>query len=146
MKITFLFFIVFFVVACARSGYTPITENESCSKKYNSKLKRNIYLFVDEMPEFPGGLREMSRHALKNVSFINDNGDIQGRIRFEMIIDVDGAILDEKIIDKEPDEYTLTDKQVLKNVRSMPKWKPGKCKNRKVPVRVFFPIIVELSE
>jgi protein TonB len=146
MKTTFLFVIVFFVLGCARPGYAPITENESCSKKYNSKLKRNIYLFVDEMPEFPGGLRGMSRHALKNVGFINDNRDIQGRIRFEMIIDVDGAILDEKIIDKEPDEYTLTDKQVLKNVRSMPKWKPGKCKNRKVPVRVFFPIIVELSE
>lgn len=146
MKITFLFVIVFFLLGCARTGYTPITENESCSKKYHSKLKRNIYLFVDEMPEFPGGLREMSRHALKNVGFINDDGGIQATIRFEMIIDVDGAILDEKIIDKEPDEYTLTDKQVLKNVRSMPKWKPGKCKNRKVPVRFFFPIRVNLSQ
>ena len=134
------------MLGCARPGYGPITENESCSKKYNSKLKRNIYLFVDEMPEFPGGLREMSRQALKNVDFINDDGRIQATIRFEMVIDVDGAILDEKIIDKEPDAYTSTDKQVLKNVRSMPKWKPGKCKNRKVPVHVFFPMSVNLSQ
>ncbi len=49
-------------------------------------------------------------------------------------------------MDKEPDAYTSTDKQVLKNVRSMPKWKPGKCKNRKVPVRVFFRIRANISQ
>ncbi|NRF40303.1 energy transducer TonB [Pedobacter foliorum] len=146
MKIMFLFAIVFYLLGCARPGYTPVAENMSCSKEYNSKLKRNIYQFVDQMPEPPGGLRELLRYATRNVDFINDDGTIQGSVKFEMIIDVDGAILEEKITGKEFEAYTSTDKKVLKNIRSMPKWKPGKCKNRKVPVRVGFPMSVCLSQ
>ena len=58
MKILFLLGLLF-SVGCAHKGYRTLTGNVSCSKKYDSKLNRNIYTIVDEMPEFPGGLGAM---------------------------------------------------------------------------------------
>lgn len=138
MKILILSFGVFFLLGCAYSGYTPITENNSCEKKYDSKLKRNIYSYVDEFPEPPGGLDVFIKYVIRNRTI--DEKDIQVTLKFEIVIDADGAVIDEKILGKEPDAYAVADKELLKMLHVMPKWKPGKCKGRKVSFRYPFRI------
>ncbi len=44
-------------------------------------------------------------------------------------------------MDKAPQEITVTEKEALKLFSTMPKWEPGTCKGKAVPVRVQLPII-----
>ena len=143
MKTLILFIGVVFLLGYARLGYTPVTENNSCVKQYNSKLKRNIYSYVDEFPEFPGGIEALMKYIRKNRTI--DENYIQGTLKFEVIIDVDGTVIDEIIPGKEPDAYSISDKDLLKILHVMPKWKPGKCKNRNVPFRYPFLIHINIS-
>ena len=69
MKTLILFIGVVFLLGYARLGYTPVTENNSCVKQYNSKLKRNIYSYVDEFPEFPGGFEAFIKKICKKRTF-----------------------------------------------------------------------------
>ena len=130
-----LFVLVFLLLSCAQHSYTSKTEDNTCIKQYDSKLKRNIYSYVDQMPEFTGGVDEFMKYISKNKPAY-DEKNIQGTLVFEFVVDVNGAIIDEKIPTKKAEDYTAWDKGLLKVVRSMPKWKPGQCKKRKVPVRI----------
>ena len=143
METLILFLGLFFLLGSSPHGYTPIAENNSCVKEYNSKLNRNIYSYVGEFPEFPGGIEALMKYISKNRTI--DTNYIQGTLKFEIIIDVDGAIIDEKIPGKDPDTYTVADKDLLKTLRMMPKWKPGKCEKRKVPFRYPFLIHINIS-
>lgn len=123
----------------AQSVQTPKNEDTLCLKKYDPKLKKDVYSFVDERPEFPRGQDSMMMFIMKNRSFAA-NRSSQSSVRFEFVIDVDGTILDEKIGNKEPNDYTLVDKDFIRIIGLMPKWRPGKCKNRTVPFREFIKI------
>lgn len=142
MKILFLLGLLF-SVGCAHQGYRPVTGNVSCLKKYDSKLNRNIYTIVDEMPEFPGGLGAMKSYVIRNMSF--DDKNIQGTLRFEIVIDTDGTVVDEKIPGKELADYSSSDKELLRVLSLMPKWKSGACKNQKVAVRMPMKIYINWS-
>jgi len=129
------------LLGSAQSVQTPKNEDTLCLKQYDPKLKKDVYSFVDERPEFPGGQDSMMFFIVKNRSSAARES-IQSMVRFEFVIDVDGTILDEKIYNKEPAGYTLLDKDIIRIIRLMPKWKPGKCKNRIVPFRMFIKINV----
>jgi hypothetical protein len=143
MKTLILSLGLFFLLGSAHRGYQLVEENNSCIKQYNSKLKKDIYSYVDEFPEFPGGLQALMKYLSKNRRI--DTNEILGTLKFEIIIDVDGSVIDERIPGKEPSAYTVADKDLLKILRMMPKWKPGKCENQKVPFRYPFLIHICLS-
>lgn len=143
MRILILSFGVFFLQGCTHFGYTPVTGNSSCLRQYDSKLKMNIYSYVDEFPEPPGGLDAFSKYLMRNRTI--DENDIQATLKFEIVIDADGVVIDEKILEKELDAYTVADKELLKRLKVMPKWKPGKCKNRKVAFRYPFRVSLHPS-
>lgn len=116
----------------AQSVKTTKTDSTLCVKDYNAKLKKDVYSSVDEMPEFPeGDLGVMSfihkHRSLKGVK------DPQSLIKFEIVIDVDGTVIDQKIPNKEPRDYTALEKEYIRVIKLMPKWKPGKCKGKTVP-------------
>lgn len=142
MKVLVLSFGVFLLLVCAHSDYTPIAESNSCTKQYDSKLKMNIYSYVDQFSEFPGGIDSLLKYTSKNRPLTN-GGHIQGTIRFEIVIGVDGAVLDEKIPGKKISDYAAVDKQLIRKLRIMAKWKPGECKNQKVPFR--YPFLIHTS-
>lgn len=116
---------------------------------FNSKENKNdkvkeIFVFVEEMPEFPGGelaLRKYLTNAVKYPLIAQENG-IQGKVYVSFIIDESGAITHIELL---RGIDSSLDNEALRVVRTLPKWKPGKQAGKAVKVRYNVPIHFELQ-
>lgn len=96
-----------------------------------------IFFIVEEMPEFPGGepaLRQFIANAIKYPVIAQENG-IQGRVYVTFVVNTDGSIADARIARGVDPSL---DKEALRVVNSLPKWKPGKQRGK--PVRVSYTV------
>lgn len=69
-----------------------------------------------------------------------ENG-VQGRVIVSCVVETDGSLTDVKIV-KGVD--TSLDREAIRLVESMPKWKPGKQDGKLVRVKYTFPITFKL--
>ena len=106
--------------------------------------KEPILRGVDEMPQFPGGDRELMKFINDNTVYPTSTAEkgIQGRVIVELAITETGDITDLKIIQSLDEE---TDKEALRVVGLMPKWKPGKQDGKAVKVYYTIPITFKLQ-
>lgn len=141
-KLLVLVLVFSMFLGCAHTGYKSIKYDSSCVKQYDSRLKRDVYTQVDQLPEFPGGLKAFVQYTVKNVRVHQDEAT-QGTFRIELVIDANGIVIDQKIIGKEPDAYNKNEIELIKIVKEMPKWTPAKCNNRKVMFR--YPLNIYIS-
>ncbi|WP_299578912.1 energy transducer TonB [uncultured Sunxiuqinia sp.] len=97
--------------------------------------KTVIYNFVDEMPEFPGGKQALLNYIGKTVNYpvIAQENGIQGKVYVNFVVNADGQVGNVSVV--RPVDPSL-DKEAIRVVESMPRWKPGKQAGR--AVRVFY--------
>lgn len=103
-----------------------------------------IYEQVEEMPSFPGGSNALSSFIAANLEYpvvAQENG-IQGRVIVKFVVDKDGRITDVEITRSVDPSL---DKEAMRIVKAMPKWKPGKLKGNCVRVKYTVPIVFRLS-
>ncbi|HCS19356.1 MAG TPA: energy transducer TonB [Bacteroidetes bacterium] len=103
-----------------------------------------VFVVVEDMPEFPGGANEMTRFILENLDYpplAQENG-IQGKVMVEFIVDEHGNIKNAKVV---KGIGWGCDEAALKVVNKMPKWSPGKQRNKPVRVRFVLPIKFQLQ-
>jgi periplasmic protein TonB len=96
-----------------------------------------VFFIVEEMPEFPGGeaaLRQYIANAIKYPVIAQENG-IQGRVYVTFVVNTDGSIADARIARGVDPSL---DKEALRVVNELPKWKPGKQRGK--PVRVSYTV------
>lgn len=96
-----------------------------------------VFFIVEDMPEFPGGelaLRKYIANAIKYPVIAQENG-IQGKVYVQFVVDKDGGISDARIARGVDPSL---DKEALRVVNSLPKWKPGKQRGK--PVRVSYTV------
>lgn len=97
------------------------------------------------MPEFPGGAQELMEFISKNLEYPEiAQGDMgQGRVIVQFIVDKEGNIIQPKVV-RGVDPYL--DKEALRIVGLMPKWKPGELDDgTKVAVRFTIPVMFRLQ-
>ena len=99
-----------------------------------------VFQIAEEMPSFPGGIDECMRYIARHVKYpaISIENGAQGIVSVRFIIEKDGSISNPKIA-QGVDEYL--DKEAMRVIMSMPKWKPGK--QRGVAVRTQFTLPVK---
>lgn len=105
----------------------------------------NVFDVVEEAPEFPGGITEMMRYLQNNIKYpltCYQQG-VQGRVIVKFVIDTDGTVVNAEVL-KAIDPHL--DKEALRVVNTMPKWKPGRQKGKTVRVRYTLPIHFRLTE
>lgn len=92
---------------------------------------------VEEMPEFPGGAMEMMKHIQKNIRYpeVAKEVGISGRCFLRFVVNTDGTITNIQIL-KGVTGCSACNKEAVRVIQTMPKWKPG-TQNGK-PVSVFF--------
>jgi len=98
-----------------------------------------VFFIVEEMPEFPGGelaLRKFIANAIKYPVIAQENG-IQGKVYVNFVVDKDGSVTNARIA-RGVDQSL--DKEALRVVNSLPKWKPGKQRGKSVRVSYTVPI------
>ncbi len=91
------------------------------------------------MPEYPGGNQAFNLFFLKNYHLSSEK-DFQGTLKLEFVIDVKGNLIGERILNKENATISVAEKEALRVLRKMPRWRPGICKSKTIPVKVSFPI------
>lgn len=99
----------------------------------------NVFVRVEEMPEFPGGQSALLRYLGESVKYptiAKENG-IQGRVYVQFIVNKDGSISD---IEISRGVHPSLDKEAIRVARNMPAWKPGKQRDNPVRVSIVIPI------
>jgi len=94
---------------------------------------------IQEKPLFPGGTAALLNFLSSSTNYppIAAENDVSGVVYVGFVIDTDGSITDAKILKKvDP----ALDKEALRVVKSMPKWKPGTQRERPVQVSFQVPI------
>ena len=103
-----------------------------------------IFVIVEEMPQYPGGDTELLKFISRSIKYpmvAQENGT-QGRVICSFVINTDGHIVDAEILRGiDP----ALDKEALRVINTMPKWKPGKQRGKPVRVRYTIPIIFRLQ-
>lgn len=102
----------------------------------------DIFQIVEDVPTFPFG--DVSKWIAKNVKYpqIAAENNIQGKVFMNFVIEKDGSITDVKVL--RGVDPTL-DKEAIRVIKSMPKWKPGKQRGKPVRVSFNLPITFTLT-
>ena len=107
--------------------------------------EQEIFEVVEQMPEFPnGGMAGLMQFLSKNIKYppIAQENGTQGRVTVQFVVNADGSIVDAKVI-RGVDPYL--DKEALRVINSMPKWKPGMQRGKAVRVKYTVPVMFRLQ-
>ena len=124
--------------AAVEVKYTPVEVEEE------EVEEQQIFQVVEEMPEFPGGMGECMKFLAKNIKYptvAQENG-VQGRVIVQFVVNRDGTIVD-PVVMRGVDPYL--DKEALRVISMMPKWKPGKQRGKEVRVKYTVPVMFRLQ-
>jgi len=93
------------------------------------------FIWVEEMPEFPGGEAELYGFLKRNTQYprMAVEVGIQGTVFVTFVVEKDGSITGVNLL---KGIGGGCDEEAIRVVRNMPKWKPGK--QRTIPVRVQY--------
>ena len=119
--------------------YVPVTVVEE------EPEEQTIFEVVEQMPEFPnGGMAGLMQFLSKNIKYptIAQENGTQGRVTVQFVVNKDGSIVDAKVI-RGVDPYL--DKEALRVIGTMPKWKPGMQRGKPVRVKYTVPVMFRLQ-
>ena len=102
------------------------------------------FQLVEEKPSFQGGdANQFSKWVNSRLVYpeiAKENG-VQGRVTLQFTVEKDGSVTKVKVLRGVDPSL---DKEAVRVVSMSPKWKPGKQRDRAVPVTYTFPVIFQL--
>jgi protein TonB len=104
-----------------------------------------IFLIVEEMPEFPGGEAALNKYlasAIRYPPIAQENG-ISGRVTVNFVVGPTGEITNVTVVRGVDPSL---DREAVRVCQAMPKWKPGKQRNKPVRVSYNVPINFRLEQ
>ena len=101
------------------------------------------FTIVQKIPEFPGGWSAFMQWLTKNLKYPSaaQQNKIQGTVVVSFIVNKDGAVADVKL---STSVDPVLDKEALRVMRMMPKWKPGMDHNKVCRTMIAVPIVFKL--
>lgn len=134
----------------ANSVYAQQNEPQKETTPPQKPVKREsktdeIFVVVEQQPEFPGGTQELMKFLSDNIIYPSDavKDKIEGRIIVTFIINKDGGVTDMNIV---RGVNSLLDTEALRVISMMPNWKPGLQRGKKVRVRYTLPIVFRIPD
>ena len=110
----------------------------------DSVAKENAYDVVEQMPEFPGGMKELLKFLQDNLKYPESakKNNLQGRVVVQFVVEKDGTPTEFNVVRSvDPD----LDAEALRVLKTMPKWKPGMEKGEAVRVKFTVPVAFKLQ-
>ncbi len=103
-----------------------------------------IFQVVEKMPEFPGGQQALFEYLSKNIRYpvIAQENGLQGRVICQFVVNSDGSIVDIEVVRSVDPSL---DKEAIRVIQSMPKWKAGEQRGKKVRVKFTLPVNFRLQ-
>ena len=132
-KTLFLTIFTLLLIGCSATKKST-NSNSSIS---NTHLKENSttnytteeiyidYVYEGEMPEFPGRIAECMKFIKKNMQYPEEaiKKGIEGQVICQFTVTKDGSIEDIIVV---RGLHKSLDKEAVRVIKKMPKWKPGK--------------------
>lgn len=105
-----------------------------------------IFTIVEENAEFPGGVSEMVKFIQKNLQYpsMAREAGISGKCFLKFVVNEDGDISNVEVL-KGVSGCPDCDKEAIRVVKSMPKWKPAKMTGRSVKCYFNLPISFKIQ-
>ncbi|TAF67232.1 MAG: energy transducer TonB [Cytophagales bacterium] len=106
--------------------------------------KEDIYLVVEDPPEFPGGLENFYKYVQKELQYPAEarNMGLKGTVTVQFVVDKDGSITDVEVLKGIGGGF---DEEAIRVIKASPKWNPGKQRGQYVKVRMYLPISIKLG-
>ena len=102
------------------------------------------FQLVEEKPSFQGGdANQFSKWVNSRLAYpeiAKENG-VSGRVTLQFTVEKDGSVTKVRVLRGVDPSL---DKEAVRVVSMSPKWKPGKQRDRAVPVTYTFPVIFQL--
>ncbi|RKE02501.1 M56 family metallopeptidase [Marinifilum flexuosum] len=135
----------YFLKIKLKSQKGEVLPSEGNDWSSNEKVKKNkfdeneIFVVVEDMPQFPGGNKAKLEHIAKAIKYPKEAIDkgIKGVVFVRFIVSKSGSIKDVKVI---RGVHPLIDKEALRVIEEMPNWIPGKQNGKKVNVAYTLPV------
>lgn len=107
-------------------------------------VEEEIFLVVEEDPEFPGGLEALGKYLSENIKYpaLAKENNITGRVFVSFVVEKDGHVGNIKIL---RDIGGGCGAEAVRVVKAMPKWKPGKQRGKPVRSQFNLPVSFELQ-
>ena len=109
------------------------------------KSEKQVFKVVEDMPQFQGkDLKHFTKWVMTQVKYPKEalKDGISGKVFASFIVSDDGTVKDVKI---KKGEHQLLNDEVLRVIKSSPKWTPGKQKGKAVDVSMVVPVEFKLS-
>lgn len=137
------------------STTSPLLVGDGKAEALNAKLSAALppipvaseqplnFRIVQQMPEFPGGGSAFIQWLTHQLRYppLAQSQRIQGRVVVSFIVNKDGSIADVKL---EKSVNALLDREALRVIRMMPRWKPGVHNNQPCRTMVAVPVVFKI--
>ena len=110
----------------------------------DSVAKDEVFMVAEQMPEYPGGMKELFKFLQDNVKYPESamKKNVQGRVIVQFVVEKDGTPTEFNVVRSvDPD----LDAEALRVMKAMSKWKPGMQKGEPVRVKYTVPVSFQLQ-
>ncbi len=131
--------------ATAKRSATQSTPLQSYSKQNDDILNSEVFSIVDVMPRYQHGERELAGFIAHNIRYPKEarQQGIEGRVLCSFIVASDGSIYNIEIVQG---IHAELDKEAVRVLSLMSKWKPGEKNGKAVNVKCLLPIDFTIQE
>ena len=147
-RILFLALISLMAISCliqAQDKMTTGNSDDSSNAIINPGAgddSLRIIDMIEQMPQFPGGEKELFKFINLNLKYPNSDIDVNGKVICRFIVNRDGSVSNPEVIRSLDPEC---DKEAIRVIKLLPKFIPGKQNGKNVRVWYTMPVIFKLE-
>ncbi len=151
MKKHFIFGFLFLLAGCSTNFVPDIPGTKKYSDGSMSYIDsvgeykgREVFKYAANMPQFPGGASEFLKFVQDNIHYPKQARDakVEGKVYLRFIISESGAVKDVEVLKS---VGSGCDEESVRVLQLTPRWTPGQCNGKNVPVQVALPIVFTLD-
>jgi TonB family protein len=108
------------------------------------KKEKEVFVVVEEMPEFPGGSQALRLFIAKSIIYPAEaqKEKIQGIVYVSFVVSSTGKVENAKV---ERSACPVLDAEAIRVINLLPEWKPGRQRGKAVSVQYSMPIEFKLT-
>lgn len=122
----------------------PPPPKEVAVVKVEEPKEEQIFVGVEQSPEYPGGDKAMYRFLSDKIRYpaAASRANVSGRVTVQFVVEKDGSIGAVKVL---KGIGFGCDEEAVRVIKAMPKWNPGKQNGRAVRVYYTIPVMFTLE-
>ena len=128
------------------TAFNPVFAQEIVAEdtiKEKEVVDEEIFVIVEQMPEFPGGDEARTKFVQENLVYPRTNAMLSATVVVSFIVETDGSLSNFKVVRSVAPVF---DDEALRVCKLMPNWISGKQRDKAVRVYSIMPITFALNE